>query len=238
MFRLRCCGCIMDGGAICSPAYRPELIKVEESRSRCFLVCNGNNRGVLQLIWAPFQVNRIFVAFRHKVFTGKVPFNDYTSLAAMAFIMRGERPPRPKHEALTDRLWGLTQWCWAGDPRERPQISEALEVFKPSPPPMPPDVPPHLEEFGRSSNASDSTERFNRSSGGSDSSVKEPDFIEWFYRCPEVSDPSDECQELLRELLHHEYLKPHAHDLRKKILRGFTEVLDEVGSANIQTHWC
>ena len=57
-------------------------------------------------------------------------------------ITSGERPSRPTHEALTDRLWGLTQRCWAQDPHERPQMSEVLKVLNPSFSPTPPSGMP------------------------------------------------------------------------------------------------
>ena len=230
-----------------------------------------------------------------KVFTGNVPFNNDTSVETMVAIMSGERPPRPTHEALTNGLWGLMQRCWAGDPQERPQISEVLEVINPSPSPTPPDMstrvtksggpnascrlvqreppsqpPPPTsnvpipvsnpqqqpkeyepsnqthgsteayfrcpEESDCSSKASDSTEWFYDSPGESDTSSNTSNSTEWFYGCPEESDPSDEYQKLLQELLYHENLKLHAHDLRKKNLRGIVDVLDEVGSVNVQIH--
>ena len=47
----------------------------------------------------------------------------------MLAIMRGERPPRPTHPALTDELWVLTQRCWNQDPHLRPEISKVLKVL-------------------------------------------------------------------------------------------------------------
>ena len=78
------------------------------------------------------------VLFRNKVFTGKVPFDDDASVETMVAIMDGKRPSRPIHEALTDRLWGLMQQCWAQDPCERPQMSEVLKFLNPPPSSTPP----------------------------------------------------------------------------------------------------
>jgi hypothetical protein len=47
----------------------------------------------------------------------------------MLAIMRGERPPRPTHQALTNELWALTQHCWDQDPHVRPEMSKALKVL-------------------------------------------------------------------------------------------------------------
>ena len=52
---------------------------------------------------------------RTKVFTGVVPFCEMSSRIAMSAIVGGERPSRPTHPALTDKLWMLTQRCWDQD---------------------------------------------------------------------------------------------------------------------------
>ena len=55
-----------------------------------------------------------------KVFTGVAPFSEKSSRMAMSAIVGGERPSRPTHPALTDRLWTLAQRCWDQDTRRRP----------------------------------------------------------------------------------------------------------------------
>ena len=68
------------------------------------------------------------------MFTGAIPFNNSLPAVAALAIMGGERPPRPTHLALTDRLWLLLQRCWNQDPQLRPNISEVLRVLVPSVP--------------------------------------------------------------------------------------------------------
>ena len=63
---------------------------------------------------------------RMKVFTGAMPFSDKPSRAAMSAIVGGERPSRPTHPALTDKLWTLTQRCWDRDTRRRPNVPQIL----------------------------------------------------------------------------------------------------------------
>ena len=78
---------------------------------RCFLVCDGHDRGLLPVAYSDL----IFVEppfVQTKVFTGAVPFSDQSPHAAMVAIAGGERPPRPTHPTLTDRLWTLTRRCW------------------------------------------------------------------------------------------------------------------------------
>lgn len=68
-----------------------------------------------------------------QVFTGAIPFSDYTTYKAMLAMAEGERPPRPTHPTFTDSLWKLMQRCWDPDPHSRPEASGALQVlFAPS----------------------------------------------------------------------------------------------------------
>jgi len=64
-----------------------------------------------------------------QVFTGAVPFNRNPPQAATLAIMAGERPPRPAHPQLTNRLWTLMQRCWNQDPLLRPEVSEVFKVL-------------------------------------------------------------------------------------------------------------
>ena len=57
---------------------------------------------------------------RIKVFDGTALFSDKLPRAAMLAIAGGERPLRPTHPALTDRLWMLTQQCWDQEFHLRP----------------------------------------------------------------------------------------------------------------------
>lgn len=64
-----------------------------------------------------------------QVFTDAIPFGNGSFVMAMLAIMHGTRPPRPTHPAFTESLWKLMQRCWHQDPRERPEVSEVLEVL-------------------------------------------------------------------------------------------------------------
>ena len=66
---------------------------------------------------------------RAKVFTGAVPFSGETSCAARSAIVGGERPSRPTHPALTDKLWMLTQRCWDQDVDRRPNAQRVSCLY-------------------------------------------------------------------------------------------------------------
>ena len=55
-----------------------------------------------------------------KAFTVAVPFNGKPPRAVVSVIVGGDRPSRPTHPALTDKLWALTQRCWDQDVDRRP----------------------------------------------------------------------------------------------------------------------
>lgn len=41
--------------------------------------------------------------------------------------MRGERPGRPTHLGLSDRLWELIQECWNHTAKDRPKIEDVVK---------------------------------------------------------------------------------------------------------------
>ena len=69
---------------------------------------------------------------RAKVFTCDVPFGNKSAQTVISAIVRGDRPSRPTHPGLTDKLWVLTQHCWDQDANQRPnalRISCSLYVL-------------------------------------------------------------------------------------------------------------
>jgi len=68
-----------------------------------------------------------FAMLMVEVFTCAAPFVGRSYLTVTFDIVKGRRPPRPEHPAVTGRLWRLIQRCWDKDPRLRPEAVEALE---------------------------------------------------------------------------------------------------------------
>ena len=65
-----------------------------------------------------------------KTFTGSTPFDLHLSITVALAIMRGDRPSRPIHPALTHILWELMECCWSQEPDSRPDMPEALRVLR------------------------------------------------------------------------------------------------------------
>lgn len=68
-----------------------------------------------------------FGMLAYEVFSGRVPFYDRrTAAAVFAVITTNERPPRPAHQELSDELWEMIEKCWQKDPSQRPAIQEIV----------------------------------------------------------------------------------------------------------------
>ncbi|KAF9791978.1 kinase-like domain-containing protein, partial [Thelephora terrestris] len=65
-----------------------------------------------------------------EVFTGRVPFFPESDSVARSAVNRGERPERPAHTGLTDKLWELIEQCWHEDPAKRPKMSWVSGVLR------------------------------------------------------------------------------------------------------------
>ena len=66
-----------------------------------------------------------------QIFSGRVPFHDRQDVAAIiTVITTNERPHRPTHKELSDRLWEMIERCWRKDPLQRPTIREAVEFLE------------------------------------------------------------------------------------------------------------
>ena len=147
--------------------------------------------------------------FWYKAFTGTVPFSNHISSAAMMAIMRGERPPRPTHLSLTDRLGELMNHCLNQDRHDRPRMLEVLLTLNPliygcahpiGTLPVIADVQTLVSDIQQ--------------------------------RLKNLNPSHEEYRPLLYALLSHQDLKPYIGSLRRVDLQQFIELLDEVKKAD------
>ena len=68
----------------------------------------------------------------YEVLTGQVPFYLLGSYPAVAKVLRGERPERPRGAEgkwFTDDVWGLLGRCWEPKPHDRPDMEVVLRYL-------------------------------------------------------------------------------------------------------------
>lgn len=68
-----------------------------------------------------------------KVFTGDIPFPEYTDANIIVLVSNGKRPGKPQGGeklGLEPAVWELTQDCWNQDREKRPDIAEVFRRFK------------------------------------------------------------------------------------------------------------
>ena len=163
----------------------------------------------------PPQVNYLSTSLWYKAFTGAAPFSDRPSQAVMVAIISGNRPTRPTHSTFTGTLWELMNQCWDQDKHGRPRMLEVLLALNP------------LIYERTHPNWSPSI------------TADVPTLVPDIRRRLEELDPSnEEYRPLLYALLSHRDLEPHINSLLGDDLRGFVELLDKVGKADIHRHQC
>ena len=80
-------------------------------------------------VWARY-ISAVHAIHRCKVFAGAVPFADSPPTTVAVQVLSGERPKRPMHPSLTDKVWRAIQYCWTQEPSLRPEIQEVLSKLR------------------------------------------------------------------------------------------------------------
>jgi hypothetical protein len=61
---------------------------------------------------------------------GGKPYNHILRDAKVLIsVHRGSRPIRENYRWMEDRYWNLIQWCWQGNPLNRPDIAAVVEAL-------------------------------------------------------------------------------------------------------------
>lgn len=70
---------------------------------------------------------------RFKVFTGQIPFPDFTDANIIVLVSGGGRPKKPLDSeklGLEPAVWELAEDCWNQDRAKRPDITEVFWRYK------------------------------------------------------------------------------------------------------------
>ncbi|KAF9651178.1 kinase-like protein [Thelephora ganbajun] len=65
-----------------------------------------------------------------QVLTGRPPFHGMIEVAAAYSMLNGDRPPRPDHPEVSDRVWYMIERCWNRIPSERMSIGGAVDLLE------------------------------------------------------------------------------------------------------------
>jgi len=53
-----------------------------------------------------------------------------TEIAATYSMLSGDRPLRPNHREISDRVWHLIERCWHNVPSERMSVGEVVTLLE------------------------------------------------------------------------------------------------------------
>ena len=86
-----------------------------------------------------WEVSRVFrssdpgvivLSRRSQVFAGKPPFAGSVEAAVIHSVFNNERPLRPVHREVSDRVWAMIQRCWDKDRFQRMTAPEVVGLLK------------------------------------------------------------------------------------------------------------
>jgi serine/threonine protein kinase len=67
---------------------------------------------------------------RFQVLVGRPPFAGQSDAAVILSVFRNNRPPRPVHPEVTDRVWNMIERCWNKDPFNRMSAAEVVDILE------------------------------------------------------------------------------------------------------------
>jgi len=65
-----------------------------------------------------------------EVFSAKPPFAGRIEAAVIFSVFNNDRPSRPVHSEVTDRVWAMIQSCWDRDPFQRMTAADAVNILE------------------------------------------------------------------------------------------------------------
>jgi len=65
-----------------------------------------------------------------EVLAGKSPFAGKMEAAVIFSVFQNNRPSRPVHPEVSDRMWGMIQRCWERNPFQRMTATDVVELLE------------------------------------------------------------------------------------------------------------
>ena len=69
-------------------------------------------------------------AYPGQVLTGRPPFSELTEVAAMCSMLKGDRPPRPSNQEISNRVWYMVEQWWHAVSSQRMSIGEVVALLE------------------------------------------------------------------------------------------------------------
>jgi hypothetical protein len=67
---------------------------------------------------------------RSQVLAGMRPFAGKMEAAVIFSVFQNDRPSRPVHPEVSDRVWNMIQRCWERDPFQRMTAADVVELLE------------------------------------------------------------------------------------------------------------
>ena len=65
-----------------------------------------------------------------QIFSGKTPFYEDLDATVICRVLRGDRPSRPNHAELPDRMRKIVEACWDDTPSRRMAVGDVVTLME------------------------------------------------------------------------------------------------------------
>jgi serine/threonine protein kinase len=105
----------------------------------------------------------------YEILSGRTPFYQFSTYAAVLKILEGERPTRlqePEEGRFTDGIWEMMELCWQYQPTHRTSAKAVLQYLEGGSPPS--GLPPDLDRDVMMTDAGDQSDTDDQSDDASE----------------------------------------------------------------------
>ena len=65
-----------------------------------------------------------------QILSGMDPFFGDLDVTVVRRVLKGDRPPRPRHVGFSNRMWKMVKACWDDKPSRRLTVDEAVALIE------------------------------------------------------------------------------------------------------------
>ena len=114
----------------------PELIRPHKPGGNCVVkITKASDMyalGMLTLQVGGFHRNLRLqkLTMNLQILSGRDPFVGDLDVTVIHRVLRGDRPSRPHHPGLSDRVWKMVEACWHDRPSRRPTAGQVVALIE------------------------------------------------------------------------------------------------------------